>query len=607
MARQGRYIMPIKPLPIINSYDKQRFVQFSPSDVANWWIAQAETGKKGQALYPAMGRKHINTNGINQLIFRQQPRKIFKSIDFIYVIVSNTIYQVNRQWTITALSISSFTQQTGDLYFSYLPVIQGPTPNVSTQHVFCMLCDGTNIFVIDEQNETTPITRVTDTNQPKNPLIPFAFGNRFAVASRNSTQFQLAQINMGGTYSAANLFTIPGDTPIVFAQESGIIRQAAVLQNQLYLFTDYSTGIWSNNPSVFNSGSTTTTFPWRKNTSFQFNFGIADPDSLDVDFGMMVWLAQNRNGLVSFMVSNGQNPKPISTKAINTVLQRIANSPLNAPLLNNDAVGFLYQYEDTIFYRCSIGPYIDYKTLDNDSLSVSFEYNFDAQKWSRVIEVNGQRNRIEEHEFFNNKHLVTVLGQNTIFEMAGNIYFNELRNPLEDDEQAPNAYLAYPMRYENITPIISEPDYSEFITDYIEIDFVYGDHSFIPWDGSFASTVFIIGELPDANGNPVYLVMEDGVTFLVTEEGQIPVLDESVYSDLFKPHVELYISDDGGVSFFSADNLEFSPLGNYQWRMRWYQGGPSRNRVYKLICVSPSPIVVLGGVQNVRRASGGAN
>lgn len=598
--------MPVKPLPIINSYDKQRFAQFSPSDVANWWIAEAPTGKKGQALYPSPGRKHIVTNGINNLIFSEQPRKIFKSIDFVYVIVSNQIYQVNRQFSVLRLDIAEFTQQSGDLYFAYLPVIQGPTPNVSTQHVFCMLCDGTNIFVIDEQNALTPITVVTDANRPKNPLIPFAFGNRFAVASRDSTQFQLAQINMGGAYSPGNLFTIPGDTPIVFAQESGIIRQAAVLQNQLYLFTDFSTGIWSNNPSQFNSGSAVTTFPWRKNTSFQFNYGIADPDSLDVDFGMMVWLAQNRNGLVTFMMSNGQNPKPISTKAINTVLQRIANNNRSAPLLNTNAVGFLYQYEDTIFYRCSIGPYVDYQTLDDDSLSVSFEYNFDVDKWNRVIELNGQRNRIEEHEFFNNKHLVTVEGESTIYEMSGSFYVNELRNPDEDNPQADTAYLAYPMRYENITPIICEDDYSEFITDWIQIDFVFGEQTFIPWDNGFSNAVFIIGEIPDADGNPVYLVMEDDVTYIVAQGTSTPVMNETIYYDLFKPHVELYISDDSGISFYSADVLEFSPLGNYQWRMRWYQNGPSRNRVYKLICVSPSPMVILGGIQNVRRASGGA-
>ena len=79
------------------------------------------------------------------------------------------------------------------------------------------------------------------------------------------------------------------------------------------------------------------------------------------------------------------------------------------------------------------------------------------------------------------------------------------------------------------------------------------------------------------------------------------------YKNLYNPHIELYYSDDGGVTFHSADVRQFSDLGVYRWRMRWYQLGASRNRVYKLVCVSLFPIVILGAVQNSRRISGGAN
>lgn len=602
--------MPIKELPIFDGYDIQRWAQFSPCDLANWYSTAAPTGKKQNALYPSMGRRRVTSNNQNILIYDQQPRKIFKSIDYIYIVVGRQIWQVDKSWNSQVVSIPSFTQSAGPLYFSYLPVIQIPTPGVFTQHVFCMFCDGNNIFVIDEQAASPIMTLVTDANQPENPLIPVAFGNRFAVISAESTQFQLTQINLGGIYDPATVFTIPGGTPVVFAQEAGIIRQAAVLQNQLFLFTDYSTGIWSNNPSVFNSGTgETTTFPWRKNTSFQFNYGIADPDSLDVDFGMMTWLAKNRNGLVTFVMSNGQSPQPISTQAINVLLQKIANSGPVQTLLDIDTVGFLYQYENTIFYRVSIGPYVDYNTLDDASLSICLEYNFNTQTWSRAIEANGQRNRIEEHVFFNNKHLVTAEQQTCIFEMSGGVYYNELQNPDPNitNPQDSLAFLAYPLRYENTTKIISEDDYSEFITDYIEIDFVYGDSTYISWGNGFANTVFFIQELPAINNLPVYMVAEDGLTFIVAEGSSTPSLGESIYSDLFKPHIELYISDDGGITFFAADVLEFSQLGVFQWRMRWYQGGPSRNRVYKLVAVSAAPIVVLGAVQNVRRASGGGN
>jgi hypothetical protein len=109
----------------------------------------------------------------------------------------------------------------------------------------------------------------------------------------------------------------------LFAQEVGIIRQFAVLHNTLYIFTDYTTGIWSNIPSILiSAGGTQTSFPWKKNTTYDWDFGMADSTSLSVGFSMMVWEAQNSEGLVQVMMSSGQQPKPISTKAIDILFQK---------------------------------------------------------------------------------------------------------------------------------------------------------------------------------------------------------------------------------------------------------------------------------------------
>ena len=94
---------------------------------------------------------------------------------------------------------------------------------------------------------------------------------------------------------------------------------------------------------------------------------------------------------------------------------------------------------------------------------------------------------------------------------------------------------------------------------------------------------------------------------MLTENSNTPMITDLIYNYLLNPSIMLYWSDDGGVSFNSADNLQFSQMGVYQWRMRWYQLGCSRNRVYRLVCVSFVPIVILGAVMNVRRVSGGAN
>ena len=602
--------MPVKPMNIFCYYDRARFIQVSPQDCANWYLVEAPTGKRKMAMYPTMGRKHISVNGINVLQFKNPPRYIFKSINYMYVVVASTVYQVNSAFTAIALTNDDFNNSNSVVNFAFLPLVSGSTPN-DQQAVYVMLTDGNNCYVIDETQTSPTMVTVTDTNAPPKPNAVAAFGNRFVVSSLGSTEFRLTAVNcftpgMPGGFDAAQVFTVNGLA--VFAQESGIIRQFAVLKTQLYMFTDYTTGVWANTESrVTNFQQVTTTFPWRKNTSYDWDYGIADPQSVDTDFGIMIWLAQNRNGLVSFVMSDGGAPQSISTQAITTVLQQSASDAIPAGFKQYTVEGFLYQYEDTIFYRVSAGP----EQSTNPGLitqsASSLEYNVATKTWHRCIEVDGDRNLISQHVFYNSLHVVTVLGQNSLYQMAGNIYTNEFENPDATGKQAPDKYLAYPMRYELVTPIIAEDDYSEFITDYVQIDFVFGEQTFVQVDGSFNNTVYIVSENPDASGNPVYMVAEDGQTYIIQEGTNTPQLADVNYSSLFKPHIELYVSDDGGVNFYSADVLEFSQLGVYSWRMRWYQNGVSRNRVYKLVCVSPSPIVILGAVQSTRRASGGAN
>jgi hypothetical protein len=208
-------------------------------------------------------------------------------------------------------------------------------------------------------------------------------------------------------------------------------------------------------------------------------------------------------------------------------------------------------------------------------------------------------------------HLVTLVNDNTIYNMSGQYYYNETTNPLQPNAQALDAYIADPIRYERVTPIIYEKDYSEFETEYVQIDFVFGDSNISYSIGPFSNAEFIIHEQL-LNGQPQYIIAEQAGTdgqpvFMIAEEGNTPSLSDVIYNTLFKPSIELRYSDDGGISFDSADVRQFAQIGVYSWRMRWYQLGPSRNRVYKLICVSPVPIVILGAVMNVRRISGGAN
>lgn len=609
----------IQTLPIVGGYGVQRFRQFGPEDGAGWYVKKGTNTKRPFSMYPQLGRAHISFLGQNQLIFATEPRQEFKSIQYAYIMDGNTIFKVDNQFN--KVAISNISNATGSIPTTGILTNSGPvyfTFLVVQSIVFACFVDSQAIYIYRE--DTGLFYIVTDPNAPgatgsgTTPGYIATFGNRIVVSNANSSQFNLSQVNLGGSgFDPATCFTVAGAA--VFAQANGIIRQMGVLNNTLYIFTDYVTDVWSNIPAVLNTtGGGTVSFPWKQNSTYNWNFGIANSTSLDIDFGMLVFLARNSDGLLQFMMSSGGQPERISDSAIDTLLQRYTNLyGQNNPFLSTNSNGFLYQYENTIFYRMSGGSYSGFGILDQEQNANSIEYNFESQQWNRCIELNGERNRVQQHVYFNYMHLVTVIGENTIYNMSGQYYYNEVRNPNEPNPQAADAYIAYPFRYERVTPIISQEDYSEFETEYVEIDFVFGDSNINYSTANFSNTQFMIDEQlvngqiqylidenPDSNGEPVYIIA-DGTN------SDTPAIGELIYNTLFKPSIELFFSDDGGISFTSADVRQFSQMGVYQWKMRWYQLGPSRNRVYKLVCVSPVPIVILGGVMNVRRISGGAN
>lgn len=594
--------MAIFPCPIIGGYDRQRFAQFGPSDTANWNLQQAETGKKKIAMYPTMGRHHVRFTGLNRLIFSAESRGVFRSVNYWYVVVNNSIFRIDSQYNEVEIANNSLVTLNGNVFFTYI---------IAVNITFVVFVDGQKIYVYREPDSASfgQFYTVTDPNAPKKPTFVATFGNRIVVSNQDSSQFNLSQVFLGGALFDPNTcFTIAGAP--VFAQEVGIIRQFGVVNSTLYIFTDFNVGIWNETQSILipAGGTSAITFPWKKNTSYDWGFGMADPMSLDVSFNRMTWVAQNKDGLFQVMTSQGQLPEKISSKAIDVLFQQYSNAGNDNPFLAKNTAGFHYEYENTIFYRLSAGDYDATQILDQLQGSNSIEYNFDNGSWARCIEVNGGRNRIQRHVFFNKKHFVTVDRDNTVYEMSGAFYDNEITNPAQTNPQAVDAYVSEPFRYERVSPIIAEEDYSEFITDYVEIDFVFGDSTFIHTETPFADTIFIIDEVPATSGDPIFVVKEtDDNIFVIKEGTDNPELDSQTYNKLFKPHIELYFSNDGGISYFPADVREFSQLGVYQWRMRWYQLGASRNRVYKLICVSPAPIVILGAVMDKRRSSGGAN
>ena len=126
---------------IVGYYDRQRYLQFNPSDCANWYLVESPLGKKHIAMYPTMGRRHINYLGVNRLVFSDEPRGIFDSIDYSYIVVANSIFRIDQFWNQIEITIGKVITLSSDVFFDYLV-----TPDVT----FAVFVDGQNIYVFRE-------------------------------------------------------------------------------------------------------------------------------------------------------------------------------------------------------------------------------------------------------------------------------------------------------------------------------------------------------------------------------------------------------------------------------------------------------------------------
>lgn len=138
--------MAIQPCPIIGQYDKQRFTQFGPEDCANFIMQQAPSGKKKMAMYPAMGRHHINFAGLNRLIFAAEPRGLFRTVNYWYVVVNNSIFRIDKQYNEVEIANNGLATLNGNVFFTYI---------VAVNITYVVFVDGQKIYVYREPDSAS--------------------------------------------------------------------------------------------------------------------------------------------------------------------------------------------------------------------------------------------------------------------------------------------------------------------------------------------------------------------------------------------------------------------------------------------------------------------
>lgn len=304
----------------------------------------------------------------------------------------------------------------------------------------------------------------------------------------------------------------------------GTIVGCKTLHRRLFLFSQNYTEVWEN-------AGLGTVLPVRRNNSLLMEYGLAAIGSAKVGFDMLIFLAQDKDGLGSVMMVTGTTSMPISNRALDFTLSNYAASADEGVA---DATAILCKESAIIFYR-----------LNFTSANHTFVYNVSMSepgnpRWHEEEVLNGDRHPAQTHAYFD-----------------GINYYGHYSLPIlyyVDDEVFTNDGEA--IRRMRIGRPIGPATYERRRIDRWWLDLLQGQANII-----------------ENTGEEEILWTESG--FDITTENNIDLITESVpvvISNL-NPTVFLSISKDGGQSYGPRATSPMGKLGERSFRTVWRKLG----------------------------------
>lgn len=209
----------------------------------------------------------------------------------------------------------------------------------------------------------------------------------FSNPVTGSYQDGFGLVNQGGTdiWWQSNLADLSFWDPLNFTSadaQPDNIQAIAELHEEQFIFKQTNIEVWIN---AGISG-----FSFQRLAGVHIEIGCAAPFSVALADESLIWLAQNEQGQGLVYQMLGYEPKKISTKAIDGVIQSYSRI--------SDAIGYCYQQDGHLFY-----------VLIFPSANATWVYDLSTGLWhSRAAFSNGQFSRHWSNCFvlFNGKSIV---------------------------------------------------------------------------------------------------------------------------------------------------------------------------------------------------------
>jgi hypothetical protein len=352
---------------IVGSFGAERITNINPERTINLFEFLVPQGKKKKMLLP--------TSGLNLKVDLDIPDGGFRSAfifkGIFYFVVKNTVYQMDSLFVTSTLG----TIDTDEGYIG-----------VDANEFEVMWADGDKGYIWN--SNTTTFAPITAPGFPTNPVDVTFLDGFFIVGQGESNQFNISAPNDGMTWDALD-FALINTHP-------GTIVGLRTLHRRLFIFSQFFTEVWENAGQA--------DFPLRRNNSLLMEVGTPAVGSINVNFDLMFFLSQARDGLGSIMMVRGTQPIPVSNQALDYQLQTY-NNP-------SDCRGILYKDNGLIFYRLNFTE--DDVTWVYNATQSSPQYPM----WHEEQMLDGSRHVAQVHGYFNERNYFGSYSEGILYEVS---------------------------------------------------------------------------------------------------------------------------------------------------------------------------------------------
>lgn len=489
-----------------------------------------------------------------------------------YCCIGNGIYSVDSSNNLTR--IATIQTSSGDVFFA------------ENEKKDIAICDKLNIYIYNYGNNTFVIAEESNG-------VPLDFrpgyvsyqNGSFVSVALSTNDSDAAQWRLG-SLSNANYFPSDSDSIGPFQTKGDMPLAAFPIPgggNVLIVIGSTSAEIWYN---VANSAL----FRYQRSTNSSFDYGMLNSSTLDFGDTFAIWIGRNEKSSPVVMISEGGNPKSISTDGIDYKLATLKNP--------SKCFGFLWQQDGHWIYQFAF-----YDPQDN----ISFIYDLKTKKFFNVSDENLNFHPIKKIArlgtsyfgiSFNDEKIYNVGSQYTTYDY-GDFEKEIPRIRIPEFIRKPNSesgivrYLSFPIemgishRYNSVYRVVVQnggEGYTEATVRFIQDSGFNAKATATIVDGVITA-IEIVNPGQNYLDTPIIIIDGDG-------EGAeaIAVLNN------ISPRADLSISNDGAVTFSNSVGMFLNPLAKRKNKFIYYQLGWTNEFVPQIRFWSFDRFVVKDGV-----------